>query len=619
MPKNMKPKFIIYHGLPGSGKSTQALEQSRKLKEEGIPNTIVNRDTIREDLYGKDYLPSREKEDEVTKVQHALIRNALSKGNYVISDDTNLNPQFLPELLKIGKEFKTDFEQVYVDTPVQECLRRNKKRASEGGRFVPEYVIHNMAKNAYDPSGSRIKRIEINADKLTAKREIGETAGSRLLEEASRKMAENNPITQSKKVVLVDVDGTLSDDRKAANRAFYDQKRKDFDYFFKSIKFAKPNKDVVDLANNLRDKEDMSIIILTGRSDSSAKELLEFIEKTGIKSSRVIAKKEGDYRPDNVFKKEALEGLQKEGLILAHSIDDRQRSVDAYRSMGIPVSRVEEHEPEDPTTAPDSYPPLKIDTPYSDYFSKDSVNYKPREILKEKSSGSSSSYTKKGNYHLSSDGTIRPCRANTKPCPYDGNLHGDTEEEIYQKLSEIEEEHTGLNKRSLRNSSLDKKPQKIEVNGSVMTGARVRTLGRGGNYWGINVPDEFVEKAQKELAKILPKEQYENYTKAKEKRDNGKSHVTVVSPPNSQKLYDKGIDVGKLCDKTYDLKMKGIGRVKDEKTGNEAYYAVIESQELSKASKEMGLPRQDYHVTLAFKGQDVHGVSKGEETLIKKF
>ena len=358
----MAGKLIIFHGLPGSGKSTMA---EKMAKSDPANTVLLNRDDMRTELFTPAYHkrnPDRKSEAEVSRRLKELLETSLQQGKTVIDDNTNLNPKYLDGNASSARKFGAEIEQIYVDVPVEECKKRNKKRGASGGREVPEHVIDRMAEAGYGRDG-HIKDFIIHGDGRVSAVEKT-TPGMKKLARFNQELEIKNPIMGSA-IVLVDVDGTLAMNHHEANRAFGRANvKKDFDYFFRSIKDSQVNPDVVALANRMRANDGLNIVVLTGREDTYADELTSFLRRSGLNLSRVIAKREGDYRPDNLFKKEQLDRLRTQGFALVHSIDDRERSVRIYESEGIMVSRVEEHHPVDPSVAPKNYPTPKVSTIY---------------------------------------------------------------------------------------------------------------------------------------------------------------------------------------------------------------------------------------------------------------
>lgn len=333
-------KLILMVGVPGSGKSTIA----EKMRE-GDPDNIitVERDRTRSVLFGESYHKGnfpKKSEDEVTRVNDKLIKDGLRAGKTVIVSDTNVNPRNVQGLVRTGRNYGAQIDFEYVNTPADECRRRNDARGKQGGRHVPKFVMDRMIQNAYDMDGN-LKNYKIASKTGNVFFVPKVTEGSKLIESFNKKLEFTNPFIDSS-VVIVDVDGTLANNQNAA--AFYlnhpDNRRKDYSSFFKHIQDAEVNTNVRDLANKMRDNDGLSIVVLTGRSDSYAKELLSFIKRSGIKASRVIAKQEDDSRPDYDFKNDVINELKSEGLVLAHAIDDREGSIQTLEANGIMVSRV---------------------------------------------------------------------------------------------------------------------------------------------------------------------------------------------------------------------------------------------------------------------------------------
>lgn len=334
----MTGKLILTHGIPGSGKSTWAVKE---VAQDPKNRVRVNRDDIRTALLGEEYhkgKPNQKAENRVTQVQQELIKNHFANGKTVYCDDTNINTSSVSTLAALAKEHGAEVEQQYFDTPVEECKKRNVTRGGAGGRLVPDHVIDGMAAKAYDDDG-HIKEFIIGEKRCFAVSR--QTPGMKLLSSFNTEAEKNYPF-KGKAVVFLDIDGTLANNNHHAAYAFgREGKKKDFPYFYKSIEHAPVNETVRNLANNMRNHDGLNIVVLTGRDDSHAKELLTFIKASDVKISRVITKREGDFRPDNEFKHEQLQRLKAEGLIPVHSIDDRPQSIAVWEQEGLMVSRVD--------------------------------------------------------------------------------------------------------------------------------------------------------------------------------------------------------------------------------------------------------------------------------------
>lgn len=336
----MTGKMVLTFGLPGSGKTTEAL----KMVNEDPQNIIrANRDDLRTILApeGEKYhsgTPRKDVENNVTHVQHEIIRKGLREGKTVIVDDTNLNPGRLKPLIQLARNYKSEIEQVHVDTPLEECIRRNNKRGDDGGRRVPEEIIRGMAKRAYGEDG-HLKRFII-ADNGLVSTVQRTTDGSRKVDEFNQKISQDNP-AKGKSVVFLDMDGSLFNNDHHAQEFFKEGEKPNYESFYKSIVSAPVNTKVRDMVNSMYDNDDLTVVAVTGRTDDHAEYLVEALSKSGVKISQLYMKQKGDGRPSSEHKREILHKLQKDGMIVAHAIEDREKDIKMFQTEGVMVSIVE--------------------------------------------------------------------------------------------------------------------------------------------------------------------------------------------------------------------------------------------------------------------------------------
>lgn len=125
-------KILFYKGLPGSGKTTLALEYLA-----AHPEAIrVNKDTIRERLFaGQEW--TREQEIQVILERDATIGAALACGHDAVVDDTNLYPGHLARIEEIASLHRVEVEIIdLTDVPPEVCIARDEGRAHPVGREV---------------------------------------------------------------------------------------------------------------------------------------------------------------------------------------------------------------------------------------------------------------------------------------------------------------------------------------------------------------------------------------------------------------------------------------------------------------------------------------------------
>lgn len=132
-------RIICYRGLPGSGKSTDALAY---VDVDTTSRCRVNRDTARTMLHGRRLGHGRQ-EALVTEIQMNAIRAAFALGyNEVVVDDTNLPDSSVNRFEKLAVELGARFSvKDFRDVDLEVCIARDRLRAI---RRVGENAIRKM-------------------------------------------------------------------------------------------------------------------------------------------------------------------------------------------------------------------------------------------------------------------------------------------------------------------------------------------------------------------------------------------------------------------------------------------------------------------------------------------
>jgi hypothetical protein len=134
----------------------------------------------------------------------------------------------------------------------------------------------------------------------------------------------------------------------------------------------------------------------------------------------------------------------------------------------------------------------------------------------------------------------------------------------------------------------------------------------GAEYLGIVIEDDFLKPYLKKLKK---KSGTYDLTKAaanRKLRDGTSHHLTIVSPPELTKK--RAALLKAFQDRDILFALTGLGSV--NKNGATAYYVTVHSPHGALLRREANLPPRDFHVTLGFDPQDIHGVPKDESTWI---
>lgn len=131
----------ILKGLPGAGKSTWAAAWRAQDPQHRV---VVNRDSIRFELFGVYSDLTEEQEAVVSDIEFLRVDRALGAGMSVTVDATHLVAAHRQRWSDLADRHGVRHAVIPIDTALGECLRRNQARAVAGGRFVPEGIIVQM-------------------------------------------------------------------------------------------------------------------------------------------------------------------------------------------------------------------------------------------------------------------------------------------------------------------------------------------------------------------------------------------------------------------------------------------------------------------------------------------
>jgi predicted kinase len=136
--------LTITVGIPGCGKSFYADAECAK----DWTLVRVERDEIRFNLSGsrRDFT----REAEVTSIAYRQIAEALESGFDVIVSDTNIRARYRNDFRKFATVYDAEFREIWFDTDVEECVRRDALRPDPVG----EEIIREMARNLENSKAS---------------------------------------------------------------------------------------------------------------------------------------------------------------------------------------------------------------------------------------------------------------------------------------------------------------------------------------------------------------------------------------------------------------------------------------------------------------------------------
>jgi selenocysteine-specific elongation factor len=137
-------------GLPSSGKTTISKNVASLLEDKhGISTMVISSDDFRDMLSHTSKGFNPERETSVKSLYERAIATGLEQGFLVISDDLNYYKSMRSDLRQIAKRSGSDYDIVFVDTPVEQALKWNEERGSP----IPSSLIEEINQKLDPPKG----------------------------------------------------------------------------------------------------------------------------------------------------------------------------------------------------------------------------------------------------------------------------------------------------------------------------------------------------------------------------------------------------------------------------------------------------------------------------------
>lgn len=135
---NGERRIVVLRGLPGSGKSTFAINAVTT-----FPGLVarINNDDLAYAVFGKTWTPELKNSSKILKrIREDIIKNLLenSKVEIIIIDNTNLHRAAFSSLSVLATEYGVSFivDDTFLGVPVEECIKRDALRAHPVGAEV---------------------------------------------------------------------------------------------------------------------------------------------------------------------------------------------------------------------------------------------------------------------------------------------------------------------------------------------------------------------------------------------------------------------------------------------------------------------------------------------------
>ncbi|AQG80180.1 AAA family ATPase [Spirosoma montaniterrae] len=307
-------KVLILTGLSGSGKSTFA----RQFCAEN-PNWLrVNRDDFRRAIlpialpdYWRNW-PDNEKnrvETVVNALQQTAIVEGLRRGWHVLIDNTNLKLHYLNEFRTLlSAQFDAvSIEYKLIDTPVADCIRRDKGREDSVG----EAIILKQAEQL-----KSLKRVFSFQPEMLTRSEV----------------FQRQQDTTLPRCILVDIDGTVAE--KGARSPFE----------WHRVGEDTPKQSIINLVKAMR-ASGYGIVFFSGRDAVCRRETTDWLcQYFGWQPTdfELFMRPERDSRKDSVVKRELFEQHISGRYYVEFVVDDRQQVVDMWRrQVGLTCLQVD--------------------------------------------------------------------------------------------------------------------------------------------------------------------------------------------------------------------------------------------------------------------------------------
>lgn len=291
----MSQIVYIYRGIPGSGKTTEALKW---INQHPSSRARVNRDSIRKEVFGH-YVVSNELEPLVTKLELEMFEILLASKKSVCVDDTNIRLKAVKPFLEIAARYDVPVIFKDFDVDLRVALKNNANR----DRQVPEEVIKRM----YKSFNSREKNPQAVEDYVEM----------------------YIPDETLPKAVLVDIDGTLMN---------ISPERGPFEWA--KVLLDTPNIPVVNTVKALK-AQGYKIVIMSGRESIAQADTMLSLEDAGVEFDGFFMRAAGDMRPDWQIKLELFNKNVRNSYNIEFALDDRNQVVDFYRKkLGLTVFQV---------------------------------------------------------------------------------------------------------------------------------------------------------------------------------------------------------------------------------------------------------------------------------------
>lgn len=136
--------IVLICGLPACGKSQFAKtyfksQEFKRINRKEIRRMLFEMTTFEDKWSEKEF--SSVDEGLVKQIERKLLENLLQNDQKVLIDNTSVSTISRKSYIQIAQQMKKTIGVVFLNTPVQTCIERNRKKTDP----VPERIIANLA------------------------------------------------------------------------------------------------------------------------------------------------------------------------------------------------------------------------------------------------------------------------------------------------------------------------------------------------------------------------------------------------------------------------------------------------------------------------------------------
>ena len=284
-------KAKIFVGVPGSGKSTTALQ----FVNQGYVQ--LERDLIRKELYGVWYGGNID-EQRVTHVQIDRARQAILAGKNIIVSDTNINPTTRNEWIKFCSSMGAEVDVVHIghDLLLDDLISRNRNRDDQT-KVVPDSVVTRFY--------------------------------TEYREQFPMQAIQYGDVSMMQPAFVVDIDGTIAN---------MEGVRGPFDW--KKVGNDAPYNDVIELIRTLSNVGN-KIIVVSGRDAVCRDETYGWLVLNDVPFDRLLMRPEGSQVRDSIIKHDIYHRDIAPHYNVRGVFDDRNQVVAMWRAIGLRCYQVQ--------------------------------------------------------------------------------------------------------------------------------------------------------------------------------------------------------------------------------------------------------------------------------------